>query len=88
MKKKSYWNYRIIKTPDKKLKGLPQTYSYGIYDIYYEDGVPTSWGAEPQHPIGETYMELCEDLSNMQTALSDKVLVLEKGKLVEGSRFN
>lgn len=85
--KKSYWNYRVVKEADKKLKGLPQSYSYTIRDVYYENGKPTSWGTEPQYAVGETFDDLFVDLHNMQNAMSAKVLEIKDGKLVETKRF-
>lgn len=81
------WNYRVIKMPDKKLKNLPQSYSFGIYEVYYTNDKPTSWSAEPMWPIGETFNDLVEDFGHMQNAFSAKCLELKDGILVEGNRF-
>lgn len=32
------WNYRVLTHPDE---------SVAIHEVYYDDGVPTSWSAEP-----------------------------------------
>ncbi len=81
------WNYRVIKMPDKKLKGCPQTYSWGIYEVYYTDNKPTSWTENPSYPIGESFNELDEDYRNLFQAFTRPTLELKKGKLVEIGRF-
>ena len=81
------WNYRVIKMADKKLKGLPQTYSWGIYEVYYTDDKPTSWSEDPCHAIGESWNELEEDYNLMFEAFKKKTLELVKGKLVERKLF-
>ena len=72
---------------DKKLKNLPQSYSYGIYEVYYTNDKPTSWSSEPMHAIGETWNELHEDYHRMFEAFCKKPLILENGKLKEGKMF-
>lgn len=69
--------------PDPQIGNFPRTYSFGVYDVYYEDGRPTSWGADPQHPIGETYDELERDFSNFGIAFGKPILELVDEKLVE-----
>lgn len=76
------WNYRIIKITDTKLKGLPQTYSYGIYEVYYKNNKPIAWSKDPMHPIGETFMGLWESHHLMQQAFLSKVLELKNNKLI------
>jgi hypothetical protein len=73
------WNYRVIKMADPKLKGCPQT--------YYTDNKPTSWSADPQYPIGESWNELYEDYHCMFHAFSQRPLELKGDKLVEGKLF-
>lgn len=85
---KTYWNYRVIKMPDPILKGMEQTYSWGIYEVYYTDDKPTSWSAEPMHAIGETFNELLEDFHNMQRGILAAPLELKGKKLVETKRFS
>ena len=87
MKKNNGWNYRVIKVADKKLKGLPQTYSFGIYEVYYKDNIAHSWSAEPQYPIGESWIELYQDYHRMVEAFTKKVMYIKDGKLKEGRTF-
>ncbi len=80
--KKMTWNYRIVKQFDPKLKGLKRTASYSIRDVYYDgNGKPHSWGADPQHPIGETKKGLIFDLKIMRQASRRPVLVVRGNKL-------
>lgn len=81
--KKTTWNYRVIKMPDFPLVGKKQTYSFGIYEVYYTKDKPHSWSEEPMHPGGESYFSLIKDFSHMQNAFSGKVLELKNGKLIE-----
>ncbi len=82
------WNYRVIKIANTPLKGLPQTYSYGIYDVYYsKTGIPHSWGMNPQHPIGETWNELYADYNLMHDAFKKPTLELKDDKLKEIGLF-
>ena len=69
------WNYRVIKTTKFGV-------SYGIYEVYYTKGKPTSWSAEPIYPIGETFMDLIEDFNYMKEALLKPILELKNGKLI------
>ncbi len=85
--KKSYWNYRVIKMADKKLKNLSQTYSWGIYEVYYTNDLPTSWSKDPMYPIGESWNELIEDYQYMFQAFTKSTLELKNGKLIEIGRF-
>jgi hypothetical protein len=87
MKKNNGWNYRVIKMPDKKLKGLPQTYSWGIYEVYYTNDKPTSWSADPIYPIGESWNELMDDYHIMFQAFTKPTLELKGDKLIESGRF-
>lgn len=82
--KNNGWNYRVIKIKDKKLKNIPQTYSWGIYEVYYTDNIPTSWSENPMHPIGESWNELYKDYSCFHRAFQEKTLELKDGKLVAG----
>ena len=76
--KKSHWNYRIVAE-----RGKDGSYFYSVRDVYYKDGNPHSWGAEPQHPIGETAEDVITDLSLMSNASSAPLLVVKGNKLVE-----
>jgi len=42
---KSYWNYRVVR---KKVIVLgKECFYYGVHEIYYKNGKPTSITAEP-----------------------------------------
>ena len=84
---KETWNYRIIKMADKKLKGLPQSFSWGIYEVYYKNDVPHSWSENPMHAIGDSWNELMEDYNIMFHAFTKPTLILKEGKLLEIGRF-
>ena len=86
-KPESYWNYRIIKMADPKLKGLPRSYSYGIYEVYYKNGKPYAWSKDPMHAIGETWNELWADYRRMKECFVKPTLALKGKKLVEIGRF-
>lgn len=86
--KKGGWDYRIIRKTNRKLKGCPQSYSYGIYEVYYNDkGIPHGWSSEPMQPLGETCSGLYKDYNAMLDAFTQKVFYLEGGKLVETNFF-
>jgi len=87
MDKNNGWNYRIIKMLEKKIGDLPQTYFYGIYEVYYTDDVPTSYSENPVYAGGESWKELEEDYRMMYEAFSKPTLIIENGKLVEIGRF-
>lgn len=84
---KNYWNHRVIKRADQKLKNIPQSYSYGIYEVYYTDDKPHSWTENPVHPIGESWNELFEDWKGMFEAFKKPTLELKDGVLVKGKLF-
>lgn len=82
-----YWNYRVVveQEPDIVNKG-EWVESVSFRDVYYENGKPTSWGADPQHPIGETLENLLDDVSLMAEALQRAPLIIRDGEIVkEGS---
>lgn len=84
---KTTWNYRVIKMKDTKLKGLAQTYSWGIYEVYYEGNKPTSWSENPRWPMGDSWHELMADYNFMFKAFVERPLELKNGKLVTIGRF-
>jgi hypothetical protein len=78
------WNYRVIKGKDRKLKGLPQSYFYGIFEVYYgEDRVPHSCTTEPIALVGETLEELKKDYEMVSEAFKQPVLEMEYFKKLE-----
>jgi len=55
---KSYWNYRVVR---KKVIVLgKECFYYGVHEIYYKNGKPTSITAEP---VSFGYWEELEELS-------------------------
>jgi hypothetical protein len=76
------WNYRVIKVKDPKIKGFDDSYSYGIYEVYYTNRKPTSWSENPIYPIGESRFELEEDYNRMRLAFTYPVLEVIDNKLV------
>jgi hypothetical protein len=80
----SGWNYRVVKMADEvKLKGFPKSYSYGIYEVYYDKkGKPIGWSSDPMWPIGEDLAELLGDFDYMHQAFSRPILELRGNKLI------
>jgi hypothetical protein len=62
------WNYRVVHTADVAGE------SYAIYEVYYDNGRPSSRTEHPSYPAGETLEELAEDLRHYQAALQQPVL--------------
>ena len=88
-KNKTTWNYRVIKMPDQmKFKSDTQTYSWGIYSVYYTKDKPTSWSENPMFAIGENWNELCEDYHRMFQAFTQPTLEVRGNKLVDIGTFN
>lgn len=93
MKKKKYeknnngWNYRLVKEADPKLKGLKQTYSYSIRDVYYTKGKPTSWGATPQYIVGESWNEALADWNRFFDAFTQPTLEIKDNNLIDIGMF-
>lgn len=75
------WNYRIVAELDPT-----RSWFYSIRDVYYKGKKAVSWGAEPQAPMGEAGNLVISDLLLMQKAMSQPLLVVIKGKLVEHPR--
>lgn len=70
----NHWNYRVIQDSDG---------NYCIYEVYYTDGVPTSWAENPTEPFGETVQELKRDLALMISAFDRPPMKEQGGKLIE-----
>ena len=82
--KTSGWNYRVLRITDTKLKGCPQSYSYGIYEVYYDlKDKPISWSSEAMRPFGEDCNGLFTDHQAMHSAFTKKVLYLVGDELIE-----
>jgi hypothetical protein len=62
------WNYRVV----KELDG-----SYGICEVYYTDGKPTSW-SDPVDLVGESVDEIKADIRLIRGAFDKRVLRTEK----------
>lgn len=86
-KNKGGWNYRVVKEADPIIKGLEQTYSYSIRDVYYKNNNPVGWGAEPQHPIGEGWNDVFTDWNTMFDAFRQPTLEIQGDKLVDIGMF-
>jgi hypothetical protein len=82
-KSKSYWNYRVVADFNNVEQPALRQWSFTIRDVYYTDGKPTSWGAEPQYPAGEDTQGVIEDLEHMTKAYLQPLLVEVENKLVE-----
>lgn len=78
-----YWNYRVVAEFNDSDKVILRSWSFTIRDVYYENGKPTSWGAEPQYPVGEDTQGLITDLENMNKAYLQPLLVVSGDKLIE-----
>lgn len=77
-----YWNYRVVATKES------DCWSYNIREVYYKNGAPVSWAAEPQYPCGESLEEVQQDLNNMSKAFSKPTLIEKGDKLVEKAHHN
>lgn len=73
------WNYRVVKEKEK----TGNNFFFSIRDVYYKDGIPYGWGAEPQHPVGETRSALEADAKLMARAFRKPTLVVKGSRLVE-----
>lgn len=71
------WNYRVVKTKNQF------GYDYSIRDVYYKNRKPYSWGAEPQFPVGESYVDLLQDYIRFAGAFDNPILELKNKKLIE-----
>ncbi len=60
----SHWNYRVTRTL------VDGQYVFEIREVYYTNGEPHSWSADPSAPSGETWHELVEDTVKMDRAVS------------------
>lgn len=73
------WNYRVVAEIDKS-----GHWYFSIRDVYYEDGVPHSWGSKPEYPISEESVnELFRDWDNMFHAFTKPLVVVKGNKMVE-----
>ena len=70
-KKKSYWNYRVVRTT------LAGEEFFAIHEVYYTDDVPTSITEEAVEPSGSTHEALLDDLRRMQEACQKPTLNFE-----------
>lgn len=76
------WNYRVVieREPDIVNKG-EWVDSYSFRDVYYRDGVPHSWGSDPQPAVGETIEFLIGDITLMAEALQKPPILVQNGEL-------
>lgn len=71
---KGGWNYRVVAEKEK----VGKEYYYSIRDVYYTDDKPTSWGADPQWPLGDSAGELYSDLELMVRAYHQPLLIVSE----------
>jgi hypothetical protein len=83
IEKDSYWNYRVVATFHNSDKEILSGWSFTIRDVYYKNGKPDMWGAEPQYPCGENTQDVILDLENMNKAYLQPLLIEVDDKLVE-----
>lgn len=68
------WNHRVIKHSQLMSDGVEETW-FSIHEVYYnEDGSLQSYTESPVEPVGESLLELSEDLARFQKALAKPVL--------------
>ena len=70
-----YWNYRIVTNKDRT--------SYGIREIYYEDGGIKLWTERNIPAYGDNLEELKKDLEYMLEAFRKPALVEDSNSLYE-----
>ena len=69
----SHWNYRIIKHES------PEGDWFGVHEVHYnDDGDINAISEEAIAPIGDSSVELRKDLSMMQHAFLDDILVYDE----------
>lgn len=79
------WNYRVVieREPDLVNKG-EYVESFSFRDVYYDkSGKATSWGSDPQHPVGETLEFLLDDISMMAEALQKPFIIIQDDKIID-----
>lgn len=62
------WNYRIV------MKDEGYGSSYGIHEVFYENGVPYGISENPVAPFGEDLEELETSFELMREALKKNIL--------------
>jgi hypothetical protein len=62
------WNYRIVRID------CGDEITYGIHEVYYDDGIPTSYTNNPVGCIGSNLEELNESFSHMSLAFNKPTL--------------
>lgn len=66
----THWNYRVI----RKEIALEE-YEYGIYEVYYNsNGDMLCWSELPDHPYGESFLELQNDMNGFKKATQKPIL--------------
>ena len=72
------WNYRIIRTLEKKIGSDGDIEWLQVHRVYYDGEKITSWGKEPVIPGGESQLELENDLKHLLDACKLPVLKAEE----------
>lgn len=75
------WSYRVAGTQHNTTE-----WTFGIIEIYHQDGVIDYWSAKYVYPFGEDFKSLVWDVEQMNKCLSLPVVnynTLEAGKLIK-----
>lgn len=74
------WSYRVAGTQHSTTE-----WTFGIIEVYHQDGVIGYWSANYVYPFGEDFKSLVWDVEQMSKCLSLPVVnykSLEAGKLI------
>jgi len=70
-----HWNHRVVyHSPNPETGGEEW---FGIHEVHYEKGIPTSLTQDPIDVIGETMSELKETLKWMKNCLKKPILLFD-----------
>tara|TARA_B100000678_G_C18224400_1_gene508235 strand:- start:1583 stop:1813 length:231 start_codon:yes stop_codon:yes gene_type:complete len=73
-----HFNYRVMRKHEGENK-----YSYGIYEVFYENGSIISWTETTVDAIAETFDDLRAGIKYLEEALAHPVLDYATGKEIE-----
>lgn len=72
------WDYRVMRRA-VKIKGTKKyDVSFGIYEVYFDNGRVEGWTTDPVEPHGDTLDDLKTDIKWMRQALKKPVLDYNK----------